>query len=125
MDDPLYFPPRELAVMSILWRMGSATVAEVKDALEEPLAYTTVLSALQPLEEKGYVMHEAEGRAYRYSALVAAEEAGDSALARVRESIFQGSAEKLFAHFVADERLSRPELERMRRLLAQRLGEAP
>lgn len=125
MDDPLYFPPRELAVMSILWRMGSATVAEVKDALEEPLAYTTVLSALQTLEEKGYVMHEAEGRAYRYSALVAAEEAGDSALARVRESIFQGSAEKLFAHFVADERLSRPELERMRRLLAQRLGEAP
>ena len=125
MDDLLYFPPRELAVMSILWRMGSATVAEVKDALEEPLAYTTVLSALQTLEEKGYVMHEAEGRAYRYSALVAAEEAGDSALARVRESIFQGSAEKLFAHFVADERLSRPELERMRRLLAERLGEAP
>ena len=47
----------------------------------------------------------------------------DSALARVRESIFQGSAEKLFAHFVADEKLSRSELERMRRLLAERLGD--
>ncbi len=123
MDDPLYFPPRELAVMSILWRTGSATVAEVKDALEEPLAYTTVLSALQTLEEKGYVTHEAEGRAYRYRALVPAEKAGDSALARVRESIFHGSAEKLFAHFVADEKLSRTELERMRRLLAERLGD--
>ena len=123
MDDPLYFPPRELAVMSILWRTGSATVAEVKDALEEPLAYTTVLSALQTLEEKGYVTHEAEGRAYRYHALVPAEKAGDSALARVRESIFHGSAEKLFAHFVADEKLSRTELERMRRLLAERLGD--
>lgn len=125
MDDPLYFPPRELAVMSILWRTGGATVAEVKDALEEPLAYTSVLSALQTLEEKGYVTHEAEGRAYRYTALVAAEKAGDSALARVRESIFHGSAEKLFAHFVADENLSRTELERMRRLLADRLGDAP
>ena len=123
MDDPLYFPPRELAVMSILWRMGSATVAEVKDALEEPLAYTSVLSALQTLEEKGYVTHEAEGRAYRYRALVDADKAGDSALARVRESIFHGSAEKLFAHFVADEKLSRSELERMRRLLAERLGD--
>ena len=123
MDDPLYFPPRELAVMSILWRMGSATVADVKDALEEPLAYTSVLSALQTLEEKGYVTHEAEGRAYRYRALVDADKAGDSALARVRESIFHGSAEKLFAHFVADEKLSRSELERMRRLLAERLGD--
>ena len=123
MDDPLYFPPRELAVMSILWRMGSATVAEVKDALEEPLAYTSVLSALQTLEEKGYVTHEAEGRAYRYRTLVDADKAGDSALARVRESIFHGSAERLFAHFVADEKLSRTELERMRRLLAERLGD--
>lgn len=125
MPDPLYFPPRELAVMSILWRMGSATVADVKDALEEPLAYTTVLSALQTLEEKGYVTHEAEGRAYRYRPAVEAAAAGDSALARVRESIFQGSAEKLFAHFVADEKLSRSELERMRRLLAERLGDTP
>jgi BlaI family transcriptional regulator, penicillinase repressor len=124
MADPLYFPPRELAVMSILWRMGSATVAEVKDALEEPLAYTTVLSALQTLEEKAYVTHESEGRAYRYRAAVAAEAAGDSALARVRESMFHGSAEKLFAHFVSDETLSRGELERMRRLLAERLGDA-
>jgi len=125
MADTLYFPPRELAVMSILWRTGGATVAEVKEALEEPLAYTTVLSALQTLEEKRYVTHESEGRAYRYRATVAAEAAGDSALARVRESIFEGSAEKLFAHFVADEKLSRPELERMRRMLAERLGNAP
>ncbi len=123
MEDPLYFPPRELAVMSILWRLGSATVADVKDALEESLAYTSVLSALQTLEEKGYVTHDTEGRAYRYRPLVAAERAGDSALARVRESIFHGSAEKLFAHFVSDDKLSRAELERMRRLLAERLGD--
>jgi BlaI family transcriptional regulator, penicillinase repressor len=123
MPEPLYFPPRELAVMSILWRMGSATVTDVKDALDEPLAYTTVLSALQTLEDKGYVAHDAEGRAYRYRPLVTADEAGQSALDRVKDSIFHGSAEKLFAHFVADENLSRAELERMRRLLTERLGD--
>jgi BlaI family transcriptional regulator, penicillinase repressor len=123
MPEPLYFPPRELAVMSILWRMGSATVTDVKDALDEPLAYTTVLSALQTLEDKGYATHDAEGRAYRYRPLVSAEDAGQSALARVKDSIFHGSAEKLFAHFVADEKLSRAELERMRRLLSERLGD--
>ena len=121
----IYFPPRELAVMSVLWRLGSATVTDVRDALEEDLAYTSVLSALQTLEEKGYVRHEAEGRAYRYFATIEAEHAGGSALARVRDAIFHGSAERMFAQMVADKKLSRKELERMRQLLAKRLGEKP
>lgn len=120
----LHFPPRELAVMGILWRRGSATVAEVREALEEPLAYTSVLSALQTLADKGYVRHEAEGRAYRYFPTVQAERAGQSALARIRDAIFQGSAEQLLAQLVADRNVSRAELERMRALLAERLGEA-
>lgn len=119
----VYFPPRELAVMSVLWRLGSATVTEVRTALEEDLAYTSVLSALQTLEEKGYVRHEPEGRAYRYFATVEAERAGGSALARIRESIFHGSAERMFAQLVSDRGLGREELERMRNLLAERLEE--
>ena len=117
----IYFPPRELEVMSVLWRLGSATVTEVREAIDEDLAYTSVLSALQTLEEKGYVRHEPEGRAYRYFPAVDAERAGHSALARIRDAIFQGSAERMFAQLVADRKLSRAELERMRRLLAKRL----
>ena len=117
------FTPRELDVMSILWRSGSGTVAEVREALDEDLAYTSVLSALQTLEEKGFVRHESEGRAYRYHPTVAPENAGRSALARIREAVFQGSAEMMFAQMVSDRRLTRDELERMRRLLAERLGE--
>src|SRR5438270_5720811 len=119
--DEIYFPPRELAVMSILWRLGSATVSDVRDALDEELAYTSVLSALQTLEDKGYVRHEPEGRAYRYFPTVAAERAGGSALARIRDAIFQGSAERMFAQLVSDRKLKKTELERMRRLLAERL----
>lgn len=122
----IYFPPRELAVMSILWRDGSATVSEVRDALEEELAYTSVLSALQTLEEKGYVRHVAEGRAYRYFPTVDADRAGGSALARIRDAIYQGSAEKMFAQMVSDRRLSREQLEQMRQLLTERLaGDEP
>lgn len=121
----IYFPPRELAVMSVLWRLGSANVSDVREALEEDLAYTSVLSALQTLEEKGYVRHEPDGRAYRYFPVVEAERAGGSALARIRDAIFHGSAERMFAQMVADKRLSRTELERMRKLLAKRMGETP
>lgn len=121
--DEISFTPRELDVMSILWRSGSGTVSEVREALGEELAYTSVLSALQTLEEKGHVRHRSEGRAYRYYPVVAAEEAGRSALARIQDAVYQGSAELLFAQFVSDRRLKRKELERMRRLLAERLEE--
>jgi len=124
MED-IYFPPRELAVMSVLWRLGSASVSEVRDALEDSLAYTSVLSALQTLEEKKYVRHEPEGRAYRYFPTVEAEKAGASAIARIRDAVFHGSAERMFAQMVSDRRLGRKELERMRRLLSKRLGEEP
>ena len=119
----VYFPPRELEVMSILWKRGSASVTEVREELDGELAYTSVLSALQTLEEKGYVRHEPEGRAYRYFPLVEAERAGGSALARIRDAIFHGSAERMFAQMVSDRKLGREELERMRRLLAERLRE--
>ena len=123
--DEIYFAPRELAVMSSLWRRGSATVNDVKDDLGEELAYTSVLSALQTLEEKGFVRHEAEGRAYRYFPSVAADKAGQSAIGRIREAIFHGSAERMFAQLVSDKKLGREELQRMRALLVKRLKDEP
>ena len=74
------FTDRELDVMAVLWQRGPSTVAEVREALEDALAYTTVLTVLRTLEDKGYVGHEEEGRAYRYFPAVAREEAGTSAL---------------------------------------------
>jgi predicted transcriptional regulator len=115
------FTNRELDVMSILWRTGGATVNDVRERLGEDLAYTSVLSALQTLEEKGYVTHEAEGRAYRYLALIEPEEAGRNALSRILDKVFDGSAESLLAQLVEERNLSRAELERMRGMLEDRL----
>jgi predicted transcriptional regulator len=115
------FTDRELDVMSILWALGSATVADVRERLADELAYTSVLSALQTLEEKGYVRHEAEGRAYRYHPVVGPSEAGSSAIAQVLDKIFHGSAESMLAQMVEDRSLTRAELERMRALLDKRM----
>ena len=122
MDD-VTFADRELDVMAVLWELESGTVSEVRERLPADLAYTTVLTILRNLEAKGFVRHEAEGRAYRYFPTIDAERAGGSAIARIRDAIFQGSADRMFAQLVSDRDVSREELERMRRLLAERLGD--
>lgn len=115
------FTDRELDVMSILWREESATVAEVRERIGDELAYTTVLWVLQTLEEKGYVRHEKEGRAYRYFPLVGQERAGRSALKRLVDKVFHGSAAQLVAELVSERELPPEEIERMRELLEDRL----
>jgi predicted transcriptional regulator len=115
-EEPV-FTGRELDIMSVLWRQGSGSVAEVRKALGDTVAYTTVLKILQILEEKGAVRHESEGRAYRYFPLVEPGEAGRSALTRIQEKIFGGSAELLLTQLVSDQDISPGELARMRKLL--------
>ena len=111
------FTGRELDIMSILWRAGSGTVAEVREALGDDVGYTTVLKLLQILEEKGAVTHEKEGRAHRYIPVVARQSAGGRALRRALNKIFHGSAELLLATLVEGRSFSRGELERMRAIL--------
>jgi predicted transcriptional regulator len=117
------FTARELDVMSVLWERGPSTVAEVRKALDDTLAYTTVLTVLRILEEKGHIAHTTEGRAHRYRPLVERAAAGGSALKRVTQRLFGGSPELLLTRLVEDEDLTHEELERMRDLLAERLGE--
>lgn len=119
----IQFTDRELDVMDVLWEHGPATVAEVQGALADELAYTTVLTILRTLEEKGHVGHQEAGRAYRYHALVDRAVAGRSALRRLVRKVFRGSPELLLTHLVSDRRLSAQQLERMRLLLDERLEE--
>jgi BlaI family penicillinase repressor len=116
------FTDRELDVMAVLWRQGSGTVAEVRDALDDSFAYTTVLTVLRTLEEKGFITHIAEGKAHRYLPAVTPDIAGQSALSRVLDKIFGGSAESLLMQFVSDKTLDDTELRRLRKLLDDRLA---
>ena len=116
------FTDRELDVMAVLWQRGSGTVTEVRDGLEDELAYTTVLTILRTLEEKGYVTHLAEGKAHRYLPAVSPDLAGKSALSRLVDKVFAGSSEMLVAQLVSDRNLDAKELRRLRKLLDDRLS---
>jgi predicted transcriptional regulator len=111
---------REAELMEVLWDHGPSTVAEVRDRVPDDLAYTTVLSMLRTLEAKGYVTHDTEGKAHRYSAVIERDAARRSALRAMSEKFFKGSTATLLTHFVAQEKLSEDEVQRLRKLLAQR-----
>jgi predicted transcriptional regulator len=117
------FTPRELDVMAVLWERGPSTVSQVQESLPDELAYTTVLTILRVLEEKGHVGHTSEGRAHRYAPLVARQLAGTSALKRITERLFSGSPALLLTRLVEDDNVSEEELRRMKELLERRLEE--
>ena len=115
------FTERELDVMSVLWSLHSGTVSEVRERLDDELAYNTVLTVLRTLETKGHVRHEGEGKAHRYFPTVMRSEAGRSGVTRLLDKVFDGSAEAMLTHLVSDRKLSRERLARMRALIDDRL----
>ena len=115
------FTDRELDIMAVLWERGSATVTEVRERIPDELAYTTVLSVLRTLEEKGHVGHREEGKAHRYFPLVERRVAGRSALSRLIDTVFNGSPELLLTQLVTGRELSEEQLKRLRRLMDARL----
>ncbi len=117
------FTERELDVMDVLWETRTATVAEVRERLADDLAYTTVLTVLRTLEEKGFVGHEEEGRAHRYFPRVERQAAGRSALSRMLHKLFKDSPEMLLTHLVSSGSLSEHELRRLRELVDGELAE--
>lgn len=107
---------RELDIMAILWGAGSGTVAEVKDRLSAPLAYTTVLTILRNLEAKGVIGHAVEGKSHRFVPRLKEQDARRTAVSRVMEKFFSGSAEELVLHLVRERALSRKDLKKIRRV---------
>src|SRR3954467_8494757 len=100
--DEVMLGDRELDVMGVLWELRSGTVAEVREELPADLAYTTVLTILRNLEEKGFVAHEAEGRAFRYFPRLGRQAAQRTVLSKLIDKLFHGSPEQLMAHLAED-----------------------
>jgi predicted transcriptional regulator len=85
--------------------------------LDDDLAYTTVLTVLRTLEDKGHVGHREAGKAHRYFAKVEAQTARKTALSKLVDRVFGGSAELLLTHLVADRKLSAAEIKRLREIV--------
>ena len=106
----------ELRLMEVLWAIGSGTVADVADALPEgaPLAYSSVLTTLRVLENKGYLTHRKDGRAFIYRPLVGREQARQSAVAHLVSRFFENSPELLMLNLLGDGKLKPGELDRLK-----------
>jgi predicted transcriptional regulator len=111
----------ELRLMDVLWKRGPSTVAEVAGALPDrpALAYSSVLTILRILEQKGYVRHSKEGRAFIYDPVVGREEARRSAVDHLVSRFFENSPELLVLNVLGSEQIGPEELRRLRKLLEE------
>ncbi len=102
--------------MKILWRRGESAVNDLVAAMPdgEPLAYNSVLTTIRILEQKGYVEHRQEGRAFVYWPVVLEHEAGRSEVRHVLSRFFGNSREQLLLSLLGDGEISREELERLK-----------
>lgn len=105
----------ELRLMEVLWRRGPSTVSDVAAGLPKsvPLAYSTVLTTLRILENKGYLRHVKDGRAFVYEPLVAHGEARQSAVKHLVRRFFEGSPELLMLNLI--EQVDPKELARLKK----------
>jgi BlaI family transcriptional regulator, penicillinase repressor len=114
---------QELSIMKVIWRLGSATVREVYEALRENrrIAYTTVMTMMNILEAKGYLKKEKEkeDRAYRYRPARAEQATISSMVAEFVDRVFDGASRPLLLHLVKTGKLTEKERAELLRLMRE------
>ena len=115
----------ELKLMRVIWHQGPSTVADVTRALQgdEKVAYSSAQTVLRILEEKGYLSHRKEGRAFVYSAKVGPRQARQSALRYVLDRFFDNSPELLLMNVIDSDELTVDNADKIRELLRESTGE--
>ena len=110
--------PQELAIMKVVWRLEQATVREVYEALraKREIAYTTVMTMMRILEEKGYLKSTRVERAYRYRPAQPRHQVVGALVRDFLDRVFDGAAAPLLLHLAKEGRLSREERRMIRRI---------
>jgi predicted transcriptional regulator len=110
---------QELAIMKVVWRLGTATVRDVYEALLETrrIAYTTVMTMMNILEAKGYLKKEKHDRAYRYRPTRPERAVVGSMVREFVNRVFDGASRPLLVHLVEDAKLTGKEREELLRLI--------
>jgi BlaI family penicillinase repressor len=113
---------RELEALKVLWQRGEATVRDVwreMTAAENDLAYTTVLSLLQVMEQKGLVGHKRVGKAYAYFAKVRREPTVRKLAGGFLDKVFDGAVDEYLVHVLGSRKLKEAELARLDAMIAE------
>jgi BlaI family penicillinase repressor len=110
--------PQELAIMKVIWRLEKATVRDVCEALRETreIAYTTVMTMMKILEDKGYLKKIRVDRAYEYRPSKPRQQVVGAMVRDFLDRVFDGAAAPLLVHLAKDRRLSKDDRELIRRL---------
>jgi predicted transcriptional regulator len=113
---------QELEIMKVLWRSGASTVRGVyEDLLERrKIAYTTVMTMMNILEQKGYLKKTQKDRAFVYQATRPQKQVIRGMVREFVDRVFNGSAEPLLLHLVEDRRLSETDLDEIRRIIREK-----
>lgn len=111
----------ELAILRVLWAKGAATVREILDAINQdrtpPLVYTTVLTFLQIMTDKGLVVRDTQGKTHVYRAAVAAEKTQRHLVKDVLDRVFSGSVSQLVMHALGSRKISAEEVRKIKEML--------
>ncbi len=110
----------ELRLMKLLWERGESAVGELVAAMPDgnTIAYNSVLTTVRVLEQKGYVRHRQEGRAFLYSPRVAEHEASRSEVRHIMQRFFGNSRERLLLAMLGDDEITPAELQRLKHAIA-------
>ncbi len=108
---------QELEIMKVIWSLDTATVRQVYETLlqRRRIAYTTVMTMMNILEQKGYLKKRQEDRAYVYRTTQPQKQVVRSMVRDFVNRVFNGSAEPLLVHLVEDKQLTRKDLEEIRK----------
>ena len=111
----------ELEIMHVVWELDGATVREVHERLNQrrPLAYTTVMTMMNILDEKGHLTRHKQGRAYRYEPVRPKSQVISGMVDDFVGKVFDGSARPLVLGLVKDRKLSEKDLEEIARLIKE------
>ena len=110
----------ELRLMKMLWQRGESAVGDLVAAMPEgsALAYNSVLTTIRILEQKGYVHHRQEGRAFLYSPSIAEHEASKTEVRHIMQRFFGNSRERLLLSLLGDDEITAAELRRLKDAIA-------
>ncbi|MGB7548667.1 MAG: BlaI/MecI/CopY family transcriptional regulator [Terracidiphilus sp.] len=118
--DPAELGELERSILGIVWRLGTGTAEQVREALDRPLKDSTVRTVLRRLEEKGYLAHLVANRTFVYRPAESRQRVAGRAVKRIVDWFCEGSVEALLVGLVDSKVLDRAELQR----LAARIADA-
>jgi predicted transcriptional regulator len=111
--------PQELAIMKVVWRLEKATVREVADALNQQrrVAYTTVMTMMRILEEKGYLRKTVAERAHVYRPVKPRHQVVGAMVKDFVDRVFDGASDALLVHLARDNRLTEKQRQIVKKLV--------